>query len=470
MPAYVRVILLGAHGQCVLMERLDDSSWDLPYFVYPSRFEVEQVSQDVLQALAPQSTNTFFTVNCDLFGAFGCLGRAKTSSDEDLGIAALLLVESHGHEVQAPSRYSWKTAVEVADLRDDDDLYQSTAVDIVCKLLSGDASSVLSVVVDPRYQLGWFNRAASWLSSFVAGRGAAVRGRVTQVQVSPAATILMVDSTAGVFYLKAAGLGNREVQLTQTVSSLFPSYTLEVVATHVDLNCFVSPAFSPLPDDTEYTRYAGLLGQLQIESRQHLDALLEAGLPDRCPAQLAAELLKWVDDDLLRGWFGHPLRYARLAKYVPHLVTLCHQLTGSAVPMTLVHGDVSRRNMAVADEDRPILFDWEFACIGHPFYDWHELHTELSDKARRVYLDLYLDSHGKYGTVDELQSLYSAGRTLGWCIKMWHSLEQARACDVEFASSHMENFLSYWERALDGLMEVGPPGVPRDVGPRWTFG
>ena len=189
------------------------------------------------------------------------------------------------------------------------------------------------------------------------------------------------------------------------------------------------------------------------------------GFQDCGPTELAEEMQLWVNDNCLRRWFGHPDPYARLSKYTPHLLDLWSHLAGGHVPQTFVHGDPGRRNAALAAESRPIPFDWEFACVSHPFYDWHELHGKVSKEDRQAYLQLFAN----YGEAHGLETLYDAGRTLGWCMKMWSVLEQARQCDMEVFSSHAEAFLLFWERALESLMDVSPPGVPKDVGPKWRF-
>lgn len=186
------------------------------------------------------------------------------------------------------------------------------------------------------------------------------------------------------------------------------------------------------------------------------------GFQDCGPTELAAEMQLWVDDNCLRRWFGHPDPYARLAKYTPHLLDLWSHLAGGHVPQTFVHGDPGRRNAALAAESRPIPFDWEFACVSHPFYDWHELHGEASDKVRQAYLKLFAE----YGTEHELHVLYDAGRTLCWCVKMWRVLRIRRWCDVGLNSFNGATFLQFWEHAWASLIHMAFPGVPEDVGPK----
>lgn len=72
------------------------------------------------------------------------------------------------------------------------------------------------------------------------------------------------------------------------------------------------------------------------------------------------------------------------------------------------------------------VFDWEFVCVGHPFYDTHELHPRLSAEARSTYLSHFVTRGAR-----DVEALYGAGRTLGWCAKMWHVLDIAALCDVE---------------------------------------
>jgi len=463
-PNYVRVVLLAVDGKNVLMERLEDS-WDMPYFTYPAFFEVEQLCDDVRQALAPDSDGAYFSVNCDLFGVNHYPGRPPA---EDYGVASLLLMECHGHDLKAASKYEWKDAAFVTDLLSTctDDRFMREALQLVSKLLCGDPARVAAFLQDPRFMLGWFDKAASWFRSVVASTGATVCGRVVQTTVSINSTTFKVPSTSGEFYLKAVGVGSQEVEVTKTVAFVFPDITLALVDSHGDLNCFVSRAFSP-PDEAATSTFALLLGRLQVDSVQLLAILREGQFPDCSPMALAAEMLGWMDDDLVCRWFGRSSRHDRFVKYVHHLAAMCDRLTVGNVPGTLVHGDASPRNTALTGADgagKPILFDWEFACIGHPFYDWHELHGVLSKEARLAYLGLF----NRYGAMEELQSLYDAGRTLGWCMKMSHVLKRARLCDMELGSTHKASFLQFWEHTVESLMDVAPPGVPEDDGPKWS--
>jgi len=483
---YVRVVLLGSAGQGVLLERLGDS-WDLPFFAYPSQVAIQQVCDDVRRALAPDSA--YFIVNCNLIGISPYLGRPPT---KDVGVANLLLMECQGHVLQASGPYSWRDTAFVDQLLKSGvkDWGAEKALEIVSKLLCRDPERLVAFLVDPRFLKGWFDKASARLTTFIASTGAIVRGRVVQVHVSFSSSVLKVESSTGVFYLKAVAIGSKEAKVTQKVASLFPEDAPAVEMLDLDLNCFVSRAFTPTLAGAEFSTYAQLLGRLQMRSIKHLDDLRAVGVPDCGPEQLAKELRKWVDlkeddatvypatatlpvhasdADIVRIWCGDVRKYARFVKYVPFLLQLCNRLASGSIPLTLVHGDVGRRNTGLSASDgasRPILFDWEFACIGHPFYDWHELHFAVPEEVRLSYLRLFT----KYGAQSDLEPLYDAGRTLGWCVKMYHMLKRARLCDVELFSTHRLVFLDSWELLIESLMDVRLPlGVPQDEGPKWRY-
>lgn len=82
--------------------------------------------------------------------------------------------------------------------------------------------SALSSIPDPRYRLDWFRKANDFLTETVSSQGTVIHGRVTQNHMSITSTLLSVNSSMGLFFLKSPALSCHEVIVTAQVAGLFP--------------------------------------------------------------------------------------------------------------------------------------------------------------------------------------------------------------------------------------------------------
>ena len=88
------------------------------------------------------------------------------------------------------------------------------------------------------------------------------------------------------------------------------------------------------------------LGSVQRAWSDRTDELLALGAQDRGLATLVPEVGE------------HPA-----------LLRCLEQLEALDLPATLGHGDLHQDNVAIANDGRPIVYDWSDACVCHPLFD-----------------------------------------------------------------------------------------------------
>lgn len=393
-----------------------DGVWDLPYLVYPKSLSDDTTlcCRDLQDLLGIASDDTCFTVVVELLGAFA-IGREDY--EREAGLGQLMMVESHIDAFDLPENAAWKDATFVSSLLEVQPEKRTlhACLDVVLNCMQPE-SSILASLRSPRDQYGWFRKAANLLTSAVSSEGAKVSGSVIQEHVSLTSTLLKVDSSDGWFFLKAPALGCNEVTITSTVASLFPQSTPEVVTTCDDLNCIVLKEFTEIQmEDTDIGDMARKLGHMQLQSMQHLSKLRDGGCPVRGPADIAMKIDEWTREKGTGQIFNS--LHGMFRNIAPELKRLCSQLDNYRIPLTLVHGDFSLQNatFASANSREIFLFDWQYACIGHPFCDFHRLHSDISEEALREYLGMW----SGFESMERAKEAYELAQKLGWCLKMW---------------------------------------------------
>lgn len=61
-----------------------------------------------------------------------------------------------------------------------------------------------------------------------------------------------------------------------------------------------------------------------------------------------------------------------------------------------------------------MFYDWHFAALSHPFYDFHLIHEDISAAERDRYLQTWID----YEPIDRLREAYDIAHPLGWLLKL----------------------------------------------------
>eukprot|EP00172_Hildenbrandia_rubra_P000646 Plantae.Rhodophyta-Hildenbrandia_rubra.ctg13518.p1 GENE.Plantae.Rhodophyta-Hildenbrandia_rubra.ctg13518~~Plantae.Rhodophyta-Hildenbrandia_rubra.ctg13518.p1 ORF type:complete len:480 (+),score=56.28 Plantae.Rhodophyta-Hildenbrandia_rubra.ctg13518:922-2361(+) len=435
-PDYVHIILLSNDKLHVLMLKTDDD-WHLPYFEYPKSLDgdVNTLSQDLQRALHISSIeNTCFTIVQELLGDYGSNG---VDENGEVGFAQLYLVECHLDHLALPSNASWKDAEFLSIALKDEAEKRSEIGDILDILLGilHVPSSIDCIQRDPRYRFGWFDKASKWLIDAASRDGREIVGRVFQEGVSCTSTILKVNTTSGWLFLKCPALGVNESSITPYVCSLFPESTPHIVEANSDLNCFVSKGFDHVTFDESHSRGIVMeMAQIQVASISHLETLKAAGCQVRGPEQLAKKIEEWLQDEIVkRALSGGFKKFKKLA---PELISACSQLMKSKIPLTLIHGDLSQDNATLKEGDNKkyLLFDWQYACISHPFMDLHCMWRDIDRKTLEEYLNVWSNFAGR----EDSDAAIRIAPAMGWCLKMWTMFDCIKESDLERNSSLAE--------------------------------
>lgn len=296
-------------------------------------------------------------------------------------------------------------------------------------------SSVVASLREPRYQPGFLRKTANYLLSVVSLADATAIGGVMQEQVSPTLTLLKVESTDGWFFAKTPAPGCNEVSITETIASTFPESTLDIVGTSVELNCFVSRGFDHVPGKgITHRSMVRELGRIQIQSLENLDKLRDGGCLDRGPKDIAAKCEEWYDDACL--WLMVGMGFKR-SEVFSKVKDACLQLESYNIPCTLVHGDFHKGNVTLApagSSTEVILFDWQYACIGHPFCDFFLLMDSISEDVKEEYLGMWSAFESMEGRKRRLTWRASSGVALK-CGRIWTLLHKVSTRSVRFWKS-----------------------------------
>lgn len=337
-----------------------------------------------------------------------------------------------------PANAEWKDSHDVTvlleSIEDREPLRQ--VMETVLKCLQSK-SSILLFISDSRHRRGWFRKANAFLVSALSLDGAVVSGRVIQQHMSSTSTLLKVKSSQGWYYLKEPALGCMEVATTAKIASLFPESSPTILRTCDELNCFVSKGFTHVPlDNKDIPSLVQKLGSIQLKSLEHLEALQEAGCPCRDLQALANKIKCWVSGEGVVAFHGEALGQPRFM--APILIDMCHRLDNFNIPLTLVHGDLALSNATYEPEDSQdiIVFDREFACIAHPFCDFHRLDKD----APKEIVDAYLRRWHSYENIERAREAYEIGWKLEWVLKMSSISDYLEAC----ASSQAYPSLQHW--------------------------
>lgn len=468
MPDYVALLLVHPNGSRVLMAKSAET-WYLPQLTYPKslNYNVDRCCKDLQHRLSIDAPGiTAFSASVELLGSYASAGFEP---GDEIGFARLFLLESHVPLSHLPPPFAWKDAqflsscLDTLDAQDQQYHFFEQSLLYIAPKTPRD----LLPSLDPRHKLGWFREASAWLRSVVSSTGASPSGRVVQVHVNPTSTILKIDSTCGWFYLKSLGLASHEPSITAALADLISNRCVQVIAVSDLLHSFVTPGFELVDlDEAQHLPLAAhTLGEIQLQCMAHVEPLRAAGCPDHTPLMIERVLLHWAESETIRRIFGS--QFPSFVSALPHLLTLCQRLSTSKMPPTLVHGDYALRNMTFssASQRELLIFDWQYACISHPFCDMHILddlvieddedgdeNCALHIRVRNEYMQMLAEC--VEGEAD-LQEEYNAGRVIGNILQMWTTIESLEKNDVQLKSALEEFVFDSFNSAVAGVRQLG---------------
>jgi hypothetical protein len=192
----------------------------------------------------------------------------------------------------------------------------------------------------------------------------AVTGEIEQPHLRPWSTVLRVPTDGGDVWFKAAlpGLGH-DVGVTAVLARLCPEIVLEPIAVDLALGWMLLPDGGErlrevLARERHPRRWLEIMpryAELQVAAAEHVDELLDVGLPDyrlaRVP-ELAEEVAAKLDLE---------------APSPERVEAVCDELAAIGIPESVQHDDLHDGNVFVRPGGGYAVFDWGDGCASHPF-------------------------------------------------------------------------------------------------------
>ena len=229
----------------------------------------------------------------------------------------------------------------------------------------------------PWSEPGWWDELTGWVDERLAEAGIRRRGAPTHVRSWARSALASVETDHGRFWTKQVpAVFAHEIAVTGLLTdvdpgSVAPTFAVDVpgarmITSHVD-----GPSLADVTDGPgAWTATLARLGELQRVLAADRTALETAGVTAAPVGALAGSVAGLLGDERLTrpgepdGLTADEL--ARLQDRAEAIAAACRELTGSGVPESLDHGDLSARQVIVGDMG-PVILDWSDGSITHPF-------------------------------------------------------------------------------------------------------
>lgn len=268
---------------------------------------------------------------------------------------------------------------------------------------------------------GWFEAAEIWIQTELQRQGLKAIAPIEVVKNWALAIILRVPTTEGMIYFKASSpLFAQEAAFTGILAAQYPQNIPEVLAINPEKSWILMRELEGKILETQGDIYhweAALhqWAKFQILAIENRPDLIAFGWVDLGVEHITKNLDRLFDPSLRIPWnYDNKLANYELLKllpFVPKLKKMLEQLRKLNIPDTLVHGDLSPRNIYLLDQGF-VYFDWSDTCISHPFFDLirflYEIEKDLPDvaEARSLIRNAYLAPWTIYAPMEQLVSTF----------------------------------------------------------------
>jgi hypothetical protein len=321
-------------------------------------------------------------------------------------------------------------------------------------------------------ELIWFEKASCWIDNQLKFLGIKRTGAIKQFRVRYWSTVLQIPTNVGNIYFKAVIPELiYEAALTEILSRWYPHFMPQIIATSRkdgwllmgDGGTKLSESLKTEDDIQHWQAIVPIYAQLQQNSVQHLDELLELGVCDR-----RIHILPVLYEELLCNpevlAINYPdgislLEYQRLQNTIEKFTTLCKKLAAFGLPETLHHGDLHDGNIFIKNRGY-IFFDWGDSSISHPFFSIRDIYANLNRGFGlgknsfwfQQIKDCYLEAWTEYGTKEKLEVAFELAQkispipdVLRWLPVLSNMDEGTRNNYVHAIPNRLRDFLSMLE-------------------------
>lgn len=456
---FVFLMVLDDDRKKLLMLEQDGECYP-PFFEYTYR-SARHMAKACLQLqkkLGIEMSRQYFTA---VFDTLDILVTFDMNGKETTGYSNFLLVESSCSNFAPQPPAAWhdidsvsRVAEETHRSRGPSNPIHNYIFEIALQFLRGEYPR--PYLTDIRYRPGWFQRASAYFTSTLVDNAIPTMEPVFQYSYSETSTLLALNTEYGRYYLKSPAAGCDELIVTKAILEHLPEYTLNVIGTNDELNCFISESFERLEeldlgDEKEDEIMVTVLARLHLDSRVCVQELEASGIQNRSPLVIKSQVNKWADGDPFMSPFVYLMMVlAQNLDMINRALMMVHK---SNVPLTLVHGDVfpsnfGRRKFETGDAVW-ILHDWQFGCISHPFFDLHRIYKDLSPAVKEKYLAHWTE----FATMEELKKLLPIACNLAWLLKAWSAIECLKSCSPGLGSTLLEFVLDCIDETARGMRD-----------------
>ena len=288
------------------------------------------------------------------------------------GLPAYAVMEVTGSDEIAPAGSCWKPR-EVATSSPIEPAEDRCLIEKSIKELSSRCRKPQEA---PFAMPGWLAELFAWAEQQLEPLGVNLTGAFTQLNASPAFSLIRLETSGSPVWFKATGEPNRrELAVTTCLTHLFPGYVPELLGVNAAWNGWLTHEVSGRTLDectglASWRRTAEDLARLQIRSIGKQDELLEAGCVDLRLARLIENVDPFVDR--MRGLMAAQekltparLTEAELVCVRDYLQETCCRLSELGLPDTLGHLDFNPGNIVISPKGC-VFLDWAEACITSP--------------------------------------------------------------------------------------------------------
>jgi hypothetical protein len=223
---------------------------------------------------------------------------------------------------------------------------------------------------------GWLAELFEWVDGQVTSLGMRLTGNYTQLNASPAFSLIRLETDDSAVWFKATGEPNRhELAVAACLARLVPRYVPRLLGVHSTWNGWLTEEVSGTrldhsADFPHWSKAAESLAQLQILSIGKQTELLEGECKDLRLPMLAAQIDPFLER--MREFMAAqektapaPLTDPELARLGTRLKKACSSLGEAGLPDSLGHLDFNPGNIFVAP-NRCVFLDWSEACLTNP--------------------------------------------------------------------------------------------------------
>src|SRR5262249_22832761 len=138
----------------------------------------------------------------------------------------------------------------------------------------------------PFWECGAYDKIHAWVEEQLRPVGRVLKGSFRQLQADASFALIQFPTSQGVVWFKAVGVPNlREFAITRLLAARIPESVPELLAVRAEWNAWLMAEAQgqhlfELSDPAMWFRAAASFADLQIASREHTQALLDAGAHD----------------------------------------------------------------------------------------------------------------------------------------------------------------------------------------------